>query len=183
MDGLLQEYKTGKKNLASYKSSILLSAITTIAGLGVLIFAKHPALKSIALIAIIGILCVVVIGQLLIPFLFNFLIRDRIRRQRFPWTFSGLLKSGFAFTYFACGSVVLALAALIFVKLNPFNKEKGKLIYHTIISSFARSMMYIMPNVKKTHSKSVERRFFKAGSYHLQSFVFAGCSAGDDDSS
>jgi len=150
MDGLLQEYKTGKKNLASYKSSILLSAITTIAGLGVLIFAKHPALRSIALIAIIGILCVVVIGQLLIPFLFNFLIKNRIRHHRFPWTFSGLFKSAFAFSYFAAGSVVVALAALIFVKLYPFNRERGKLIYHTILSSFARSLMYIMPNVKKT---------------------------------
>ena len=48
MDGLLQEYKTGKKNLSSYKSSIVLSAITTLAGLGVLIFARHPALRSIA---------------------------------------------------------------------------------------------------------------------------------------
>ena len=55
MDGLLSEYKTGKKNLASYKSSILLSAITTIAGLGVLIFAKHHALRSIAFISVTGI--------------------------------------------------------------------------------------------------------------------------------
>jgi predicted RND superfamily exporter protein len=54
MDGLLQEYKTGKKILSSYKTSIFLSAITTITGLGVLIFAKHPALKSIAFISIIG---------------------------------------------------------------------------------------------------------------------------------
>jgi len=161
MDGLLQEYKTGKKNLASYKSSILLSAITTIAGLGVLIFAKHPALKSIALIAIIGILCVVVIGQLLIPFLFNFLIRNRIRNHRFPWTFFGILKSGFAFTYFACGSVVLAFAALLLVKINPFNKEKGKLLYHTMIASFARSMMYIMPNVKKTILNPLQEDFSK----------------------
>jgi predicted RND superfamily exporter protein len=42
MDGLRQEYKTGRKNLASYKTSILLSALTTIAGLGVLIFASTP---------------------------------------------------------------------------------------------------------------------------------------------
>ncbi|MEJ0082791.1 MAG: hypothetical protein WDM78_17980 [Puia sp.] len=34
MDGLLQEYKTGKKNLSSYKSSIVLSAVTTLAGSG-----------------------------------------------------------------------------------------------------------------------------------------------------
>src|SRR5678816_1369974 len=66
MDGLLGEYKTGRKNLSSYKSSIFLSAITTIAGLGVLIFAKHPALRSIALISIVGILCVVIMSQILI---------------------------------------------------------------------------------------------------------------------
>ena len=30
MDGLLQEYRTGSKNLSSFKSSILLSAITTL---------------------------------------------------------------------------------------------------------------------------------------------------------
>src|SRR6187397_2663594 len=71
MDGLLKEYKTGKKNLSSYKSSIFLSAITTIAGLGVLIFARHPALRSIAIISIIGIMCVVVMAQVLIPFLFT----------------------------------------------------------------------------------------------------------------
>src|SRR6516164_8504462 len=46
MDGLLQEYKTGRKNLSSFKSSIILSAITTLAGLGVLIFAKHPYTQS-----------------------------------------------------------------------------------------------------------------------------------------
>ena len=159
MDGLLQEYKTGKKNLASYKSSILLSAITTIAGLGVLIFARHPALRSIAVIAIIGILCVVVIGQLLIPFLFNFLIKNRISNHRFPWTFSGMFKSAFAFSYFASGSVVVALSALVFVKLNPFNKEKGKLVYHTVLSKFVWSLMYIMPNVKKRIINPLKENF------------------------
>ena len=34
MDGLLQEYKTGKRNLFFLQSSIILSAITTVAGLG-----------------------------------------------------------------------------------------------------------------------------------------------------
>jgi uncharacterized protein len=161
MDGLLQEYKTGKKNLASYKSSILLSAITTIAGLGVLVFARHPALRSIALIAIIGIVCVVIIGQLLIPFLFNFLIRNRIRRKRFPWTFFGLLKSAFAFSWFAFGAVLLTVSGILLVKLNPFNREKGKLAFHTLLSGFARSMLYIMPNVKKSILNPLKEDFSK----------------------
>ncbi len=81
MDGLVNEYKTGKKNLASYKSSILISAITTIVGLGVLIFAKHPALKSIAFISVTGILCVVLMSQVLIPFFFNLVIKNRVKKK------------------------------------------------------------------------------------------------------
>ncbi|MBW7891862.1 MAG: MMPL family transporter, partial [Chitinophagaceae bacterium] len=93
MDGLLQEYKTGKKNLSSFKSSIILSAVTTITGLGVLIFAKHPALRSIAMISVIGILSVVLVAQVGIPFLFQVLIRNRIQKNYFPWTLWGFLKT------------------------------------------------------------------------------------------
>lgn len=149
MDGLLKEYKTGRKNLSSYKSSIFLSAITTIAGLGVLIFAKHPALKSIALISIIGIVCVVVMSQVLIPFFFSILIKKRVENKLFPWTFMGFLKSAFAFSYFIFGSLLLTLLGLFLVRWYPFHKEKGKLLYHTILASFSRSIIYIMVNVKK----------------------------------
>jgi 1-acyl-sn-glycerol-3-phosphate acyltransferase len=149
MDGLLQEYKTGKKNLSSYKSSIFLSAITTVAGLGVLIFAKHPALRSIAIISIVGIICVVIMSQILIPFLFAFLIKNRIRKNKFPWTLLGLFKSIFSFSYFTVGSLILTLAGLILVRLNPFNQEKGKYAYHFLVSKYCWSLMYIMGNVKK----------------------------------
>lgn len=161
MDGLLQEYKTGKKNLSSYKSSIFLSAITTIAGLGVLIFAKHPALRSIAMISIVGIFCVVIMSQILIPYLFNLLIKNRIAKKRFPWTFSGLLKSAFAFSYFFIASLILTLLGLIFVKLNFINKEKGKFIYHYCISKFCWSLMYIMGNVKKKIINPLREDFSK----------------------
>ncbi len=148
MDGLLQEYKTGKKILSSYKTSIFLSAITTIVGLGVLVFAKHPALKSIAFISIVGICCVVIMAQILIPFLFNILVRNRTAKKQFPWTFFGFLKSIFAFAYFVTGCIILTVLGFLF-KLNPFNKEKGKHVYHFILSKFTWSMMYIMANVKK----------------------------------
>jgi uncharacterized protein len=149
MDGLLQEYKTGRKNLSSYKSSIFLSAITTIAGLGVLIFAKHPALRSIAIISIVGISSVVIMSQIIIPFLYSVLIRNRAEKKRFPWTLSGLFKSVFAFTYFVVGSLLLTFVGLVLVKLNPFDKEKGKYLYHFLISKFCWSLIYVMVNVKK----------------------------------
>ncbi len=157
MDGLLQEYKTGKKNLSSFKSSIILSAVTTIAGLGVLIFAKHPALQSIALISIIGILCVVVMSQILIPFLFSVLIKNRVKRNRFPWTLWGFIKSSFAFSYFIGWSVTFTIIAWIFALFNI--KERGKLIYHTLISKVCRRLVYIMINVKKKIINPQQEKF------------------------
>ncbi|MEO7523422.1 MAG: methyltransferase domain-containing protein, partial [Ferruginibacter sp.] len=160
MDGLLQEYKTGKKNLSSFKSSIFLSAITTIAGLGVLIFAKHPALRSIAIISIIGIICVVLMSQILIPYFFSLLIRGRVQKNKFPWTLTGFLKSAFAFCYFVFGCILLIIIGLLF-KLSPFGKERTKYAYHVILSKFTWSMMYIMANVKKNIINPLKEDFSK----------------------
>ena len=149
MDGLLQEYKTGTKNLSSYKSSIVLSAITTLAGLGVLIFARHPALRSIALISITGILSVVLIAQVLIPFFFRILITNRVLKSRFPWTAAGLFKSVFSLSYFAVGSWIVTIIGLFLLKWNPFAGKKARYIYHRILSAYTWSVLYIMGNVKK----------------------------------
>lgn len=149
MDGLLQEYKTGKKNLSSYKSSILLSAITTIAGLGVLIFAKHPALRSIAFISVTGIVCVVIMSQVLIPFLYSLLIKNRVKKGFFPWTAWAWIRSMFALLYFVIGILLLTVAGLLLIYLNPFSREKGKRLYHILFSKTCWSILYIMGNVKK----------------------------------
>ena len=160
MDGLLQEYKTGKKNLSSFKSSIFLSAITTVAGLGVLIFAKHPALKSIAVISIIGIICVVLMSQILIPYFFALLIKNRTKKKQFPWTLTGFLKSAFAFSYFVAGCILLIIIGLL-LRLIPFGKERTKYVYHVILSKFTWSLMYIMNNVKKKIINPLKEDFSK----------------------
>jgi uncharacterized protein len=149
MDGLLSEYKTGKKNLESYKSSILISAITTIAGLGVLIFAKHPALRSIAFISVTGILCVVLMSQILIPFFFSLFIERRVQKKCFPWTLWSGVRSFFAFAYFTAGAVVLSAIGFVLLKVNPFYKKQCKYAYHWLFSKMCKSVVYIMGNVTK----------------------------------
>jgi 1-acyl-sn-glycerol-3-phosphate acyltransferase len=161
MDGLLQEYKTGKKHLSSFKSSIFLSAITTMLGLGVLIFAAHPSLKSIALISIIGIWCVVLISQVLIPFLFHWMITNRVRRGWAPWTFTGWTLSVFSFTYFTLGSFIMTGIGFILLRLNPFNKAKGRYLFHWILSKYTGSVLHIMGNVKKQAINPLQEKLEK----------------------
>ena len=86
IDGLEQEYKYGKNVLASYRNSIFLSAYTTIIGIGVLIFAQHPALKSIALVTIIGITCIVFVSMVIQPFLYELFVLGRKKNKKLPIT-------------------------------------------------------------------------------------------------
>ena len=106
MDGLQQEYRAGKKNLPAIRSSIFLSAVTTIAGLGVLIFAQHPALRSIASIAIIGIVCVFIMSQTIEPYLFNVLITNRTKKGFTPMTWAGMLRTFLTYFFFVSGAML-----------------------------------------------------------------------------
>ncbi len=148
MDGLQQEYRIGKKNLPSIRTSILLSALTTIAGLGVLIFAQHPALRSIAGIAIIGIVCVFVMAQTIEPFLFRLLITNRVKKGFTPVTALGFFRTFFTYSFFVGGALILTVIGLLF-KLIPFGRKHIRLFYHTILRAVTWFLIYVEPNVKK----------------------------------
>lgn len=161
MDGLQQEYKTGTKQLPSFRSSIIFSAITTILGLGVLIFAKHPSLRSIALIAVIGIGCVVVTSQVLIPLFFNWLITNRVKKGFVPWTLKGWSLSVFSFVYFALGALLLTVAGFVLTRIKPFGRLRGKAIYHRMLSRYTWSVLHIMGNIKKRTENTTGEDFSK----------------------
>ncbi|SHF94999.1 hypothetical protein SAMN05444483_103353 [Salegentibacter echinorum] len=87
----LKEYETGKKVLPTYQASILLSVITTLLGVGSLIFAKHPALQSVSTVSVIGILTAVMVSFVWQTKLFQVLFIKRKARQKPAFSFSGLL--------------------------------------------------------------------------------------------
>lgn len=147
MDGLLTEYQFGKKNLTSIRTSILLSALTTISGLGVLIFAEHPALRSIAGISIIGIVSVFFMSQTLQPFLFRWMISNRTKRGLAPMTAWGICKTIFTYGFFVSGSFILTIVGLL-LKLVPFGKKNVRLFYHSLISFWTRSLVTLAPQLK-----------------------------------
>lgn len=160
-DALMQEYKTGEKNLASYKTGIVISAITTMIGIGVLVFASHPALKSIGLITIIGMLSVLIISNTIQPMLFRFFISKRAAKKRVPFTFLSILQSVFAFTWFAAGCFVLIVIGGVVLYLLPLPKKNRKKIFHFLRSAFNKSMIHVNVHVKKTYYNENKERFDK----------------------
>ena len=132
MDGLQQEYAHGKNNISSIRSSIFLSALTTISGLGVLIFAQHPALRSIAAISIIGIVCVFIMSQTIEPFLFRWLITRRTASGHAPMTVWGMVRTFSHYGFFVLGSFLLTIIGVL-LKLIPFGRKRVQFFYHQLI--------------------------------------------------
>lgn len=162
MDGLLQEYRAGKKSLASIRTSIFLSAVTTIAGLGVLIFAQHPALRSIASISIIGIACVFIMSQTIEPFLFRWLVTNRTKAGFAPMTFHGIFRTAFTYSLFVFGAIFLTAAGSV-LRLIPIFKREIKFFFHWLLSGFARMVIYVEPTVAKKISGRTANTFSRPG--------------------
>lgn len=149
-DGLLEKYKYGTLKINSIKTSIYLSAITTIIGLGILILARHPALRSIALVSVIGILSILLVSQTIQPLLFNFLIQNRTDKKQHPFTLWSFSKTIFAFCYYVLGCTLMTILGFILTKCIPFAKDKMKYLYHVVICKSMWSLMYLMANTHKT---------------------------------
>lgn len=87
-EGCQSEYASGRAVLPSYKSSILQSALIMFAGIGTLIVAKHPAMRSLSEVTIIGMFSVVLMAYLIPPLLFRFMTMKNGRVRRHPLSLS-----------------------------------------------------------------------------------------------
>ena len=74
-EGAMYEYAYRRKMLASYKHSIIISALIMFIGIGTLIIARHPALHSLAEVTIAGMFSVVLMAYIFPPLIFKFLIQ------------------------------------------------------------------------------------------------------------
>ncbi|KAA2216263.1 MMPL family transporter [Chryseobacterium sediminis] len=153
-----KEHTTGKNELPTYRTSIILAVFTTILSIGSLIFAKHPALHSLALVALIGMFSVIIITSTLYPFWFRLFITNRAKKGLSPITLRLFLRAIFSFLYYGLGGLVFSAFGSLFVK-----KSKGKTldIIKLILAKFLTSVLYITPFVKKRVIKNTSEDFSK----------------------
>jgi 1-acyl-sn-glycerol-3-phosphate acyltransferase len=146
-EGLMYEYAYRRKTLASYKRSIILSALIMFAGIGTLIFAQHPALKSLAEVTIVGMFSVVLMAYIIPPLLFHWLTRTKKGFREVPLTLKRLLFSVYAFTCFLAGSLLLTLAGFFLLGLGN-KRESRRMRYHTLLRWIACFVIKRVPGVR-----------------------------------
>lgn len=90
-EGCQYEYARRRSILPAYKSSILQSAAIMFVGMGTLIVARHPALRSLAEVTVIGMFSVVLMACLIPPLMFRWLTLKNGETRKFPLTLRILL--------------------------------------------------------------------------------------------
>ena len=158
MDGLQNKYRTGQKILNSHKTAIFFSAFTTVVGMGALVFAKHPALQSISLISILGMIAVVLVAYTIQPLIFRFFIAGPASKGLPPYTLIGLIRTVLLFLLFFIGCIFLrVLIAVLY--LVPVRKSSKQRLVCRLIQITCKGILLLATAVKKEHINKANERF------------------------
>ncbi|TYR37725.1 MMPL family transporter [Sphingobacterium phlebotomi] len=145
---LQKQYSTTNGTLQTYRTSILLAVLTTVLAIGALVFAKHPALLSIASVSLIGVFAAVIITFVFYPILFHFFISNRAKQGRSPFTITILLLSLLFFAYYGIGCLVVSFFCRVIVAILPLSKERKDAFFRKTMSAFMKSVLYLHPPTK-----------------------------------
>lgn len=146
--GLLEQYTYGSRDMPAYKSGVVMSALATILCFGILIFAKHPAIQSISIIPLIGLLVVVLMSFSIQPWLFRLFISGPQDKGNTPWRIINLLLTGLTFGYFFLGGLTVSLLARLLIPIIPVGKKKKFKVFHRVLQLFFHNLMYRTPGIR-----------------------------------
>lgn len=141
--GILVEYKFGTKERNSYKVAIFLSSTTTLFGVAALFFARHPALRSIALISMVGIISVALTSCTFEPLLAKWFLFNRLKKHNFPITARIIIKTLITWGNIVLISIIMMILGSIIYTLIPISFKKKKRLFHKIFSVLCRAYIFV----------------------------------------
>ncbi len=132
-EGLMYERATGKKILHSYKNAVMLSAIIMFVGIGALVVARHPAMRSLGLVTVIGMFTVVLMAYYLPPLVFRWLTTRKGEPRKVPVTLMQWVRTGFIGLVMVLSMSLLSVWAWFYFLTGKHN-EKKRLKFHKLLS-------------------------------------------------
>lgn len=146
---LQKEYTSGKNEIAIYRTSIILAVITTILGIGAMIFAQHPALRSISSVSLIGVFAALIITFIFYPILFKIFISNRSKKGNPPFVLRTFVHGIISFTYYGLGGILMSLFSITIMPILPINEKTKMKGFRYFISKFMKSVLYSSPYLHK----------------------------------
>lgn len=160
-EGLISEYAYRKKMLVSYKNSVALSALIMFVGMGTLVFAKHPAMRSLGEVTIIGMFTVVLMAYYFPPLIFKWITMVNGEKRKVPQTLQRIGYSLFSLLFFLF-SVYLIWIPYTFIYFHIGKvTEKKKKHYHLNLCQISKFIINHVPGVKFSYENTSIERFNK----------------------
>lgn len=158
---LQKEYTNGKNEIAIYRTSIILAVITTILGIGAMIFASHPALRSISSVSLIGVFAALIITFIFYPILFKLFISNRSKKGNPPFVLRTFIHGVISFTYYGLGGILMSLFSITIMPILPINEKTKMKGFRYFISKFMKSVLYSNPFIHKKVMNKYHETFEK----------------------
>lgn len=159
-EGLMYEYAYGKKTIQAYKNSVAVSGIIMFIGIGTLIVARHPAMRSLAEVAIVGMVTVVLMAFYLPPLVFRWLTILNGEVREYPLTIKRIVYSLYSFMAFLLG-LVFSMPVIFVYTLFVKKQEKVSLFIHKILEKFSKFVIYRVPGtsfkIVNPHGETFQR--------------------------
>ena len=160
-EGLMYEYAYGRKRLKSYRRSVIISAALMFAGIGVLVFAKHPAMRSLGEVAVIGMFTVILMACYLPPLIFRWLTMRKGVRREVPITLARLVYTVYALGVMGIVSMLIVSPLTWVYRLVCGKGERAQFCYHRFLQFMMKMGLKLLPKVKTAVENPHGERFEK----------------------
>ena len=148
-DGLIYERTYGRSVLRSYKESVALSALIMFIGIGTLILAKHPAMRSLAEVVIIGMFTVVLMAFYLPPLVFRWMTHEHGQLREVPLTIERLFFTLIASCFYLVLGPFYQAFAFFYSHIGRYTAER-RLRFHKTLQVISRFCISNVPGTSFT---------------------------------
>ncbi|GAA4128136.1 MMPL family transporter [Flavobacterium chungbukense] len=158
---LQKEYSTGVNEIAVYRTSIILAVITTILGIGAMIFAKHPALTSISAVSLIGVFAALIITFIFYPILFKLFLSNRSKKGNPPFQLRTFIHGVISFAYYGLSGIVMSIFSFTLMPIIPLSAKTKMKGFRYVVSKLMKSVLYSNPFISKKIINNYNETFEK----------------------
>ncbi len=160
IDGMTRETRYGEQLLKRDRQIITISILITVISLMALLFGRHPAFHSFAILAVIGLMVVLFISLTLQPLLYRYFISSRVNRGNRPASIITTFFSTLTFTIFILLGLIMSVIGIILQLTFLIRVPLIKRIYLWIIKVGGRFVVWTSPY---TRFKIENKHFYNPG--------------------
>ncbi|MCR4995282.1 MAG: 1-acyl-sn-glycerol-3-phosphate acyltransferase [Bacteroidales bacterium] len=159
-EGLVHEHTYGRPVLKSYKNSVALSALLMFIGIGSLIIARHPAMRSLGEVVIVGMATVVLMAFYLPPLIFRWITTENGKLREVPLTLERIAFTVFASVFYLIVASIYQIFAFLWSHIGRYTKAR-KLFFHRTLCRISRFCIEHVPgttfSVRNPYGETLER--------------------------